>query len=90
LPHRAAATALSEDIKRELQPFAERLASIEQRLSAPPAGVTRARSGYQTAEMTPPAGSADDDELLTGYRHDLARLRPGQETPVPVPRSGLP
>jgi ATP-dependent Clp protease ATP-binding subunit ClpA len=33
-----AATALAEAIKRELQPFADRLASIEQRLSAPPAG----------------------------------------------------
>jgi hypothetical protein len=34
----AAATALAEAVKRELQPFADRLASIEQRLSAPPAG----------------------------------------------------
>jgi ATP-dependent Clp protease ATP-binding subunit ClpA len=33
-----AAAALAEAIKRELQPFADRLASIEQRLSAPPAG----------------------------------------------------
>jgi hypothetical protein len=33
-----AATALAEAVKRELQPFADRLASIEQRLSAPPAG----------------------------------------------------
>ena len=33
-----AAKALAEAIKRELQPFADRLASIEQRLSAPPAG----------------------------------------------------
>jgi ATP-dependent Clp protease ATP-binding subunit ClpA len=33
-----AATALAEAIKRELQPFADRLASIEQRLSAPPVG----------------------------------------------------
>ena len=33
-----AATALAEAIKRELQPFADRLAGIEQRLSAPPAG----------------------------------------------------
>ncbi|MDX6421094.1 MAG: hypothetical protein QOG28_5714, partial [Trebonia sp.] len=32
-----AATALAEAVKRELQPFADRLASIEQRLSAPPA-----------------------------------------------------
>jgi ATP-dependent Clp protease ATP-binding subunit ClpA len=33
-----AATALAEAVRRELQPFADRLASIEQRLSAPPAG----------------------------------------------------
>ena len=33
-----AAAALAEAIKRELQPFADRLASIEQRLSALPAG----------------------------------------------------
>ena len=33
-----AATALAEAVKRELQPFADRLASIEQRLSAPPVG----------------------------------------------------
>jgi ATP-dependent Clp protease ATP-binding subunit ClpA len=33
-----AATALAGAIKRELQPFADRLASIEQRLSAQPAG----------------------------------------------------
>jgi ATP-dependent Clp protease ATP-binding subunit ClpC len=33
-----AARALTEAIKRELQPFADRLASIEQRLSALPAG----------------------------------------------------
>jgi ATP-dependent Clp protease ATP-binding subunit ClpA len=33
-----AATALTEAVKRELQPFADRLASIEQRLSAPPVG----------------------------------------------------
>ena len=33
-----AATALAEAVKRELQPFADRLASIEQRLSAQPAG----------------------------------------------------
>jgi ATP-dependent Clp protease ATP-binding subunit ClpA len=33
-----AAAALADAIKRELQPFAERLASIEQRLPAPPAG----------------------------------------------------
>jgi ATP-dependent Clp protease ATP-binding subunit ClpA len=33
-----AATALAEAIKRELQPLADRLASIEQRLSATPAG----------------------------------------------------
>ena len=32
-----AARALTEAIKRELQPFADRLASIEQRLSVPPA-----------------------------------------------------
>jgi ATP-dependent Clp protease ATP-binding subunit ClpA len=32
-----AARTLAEAIKRELQPFADRLASIEQRLSAPPA-----------------------------------------------------
>lgn len=33
-----AARTLAEAIKRELQPFADRLASIEQRLSVPPAG----------------------------------------------------
>jgi ATP-dependent Clp protease ATP-binding subunit ClpA len=33
-----AAAALAEAVKRELQPFADRLASIEQRLSATPAG----------------------------------------------------
>jgi len=33
-----AARALAEAIKRELQPFADRLASIEQRLSVPPSG----------------------------------------------------
>jgi ATP-dependent Clp protease ATP-binding subunit ClpA len=33
-----AVTALAEAIKRELQPFADRLARLEQRLSAPPAG----------------------------------------------------
>ena len=37
-PPGPAATALAEAIKRELQPFADRLASVEQRLSAPPAG----------------------------------------------------
>jgi ATP-dependent Clp protease ATP-binding subunit ClpA len=34
----AVAAGLAEAIKRELQPFADRLASIEQRLSAPPVG----------------------------------------------------
>jgi len=31
----------------------------------------------------PPAGSADDYELLIGYRDDLARLRLGKEAAVP-------
>ena len=34
--HATAAEPLAEAIKRELQPFADRLATIEQRLSAPP------------------------------------------------------
>lgn len=34
--HATAAEPLAEAIKRELQPFADRLAAIEQRLSAPP------------------------------------------------------
>jgi ATP-dependent Clp protease ATP-binding subunit ClpA len=35
---RTVTASLAEAVKRELQPFADRLASIEQRLAAPPAG----------------------------------------------------